>query len=112
MSISCSNCGFAFEKEDHTKPCPKCGSHNRNITLVEEIRSHELSKLGKKGPSSPKRRHKFDQEIVTGEKVGKDGKAVSIERIIDREQDVYRETVEDEHGQIKVKKHERLSEHR
>lgn len=39
------------------------------------------------------------------------GKLVSIERIIDRERDAYRETVKDEQGKISVEKHEKLSEH-
>ncbi|MGB8706970.1 MAG: hypothetical protein WCD72_03335 [Dehalococcoidia bacterium] len=112
MSVLCSDCGFDFENEDHTKACPKCGSRNRSITLTEEIKSHELLKLRKKGAASIKHKHRFDQEIVTGEKVGKDGKPVSIEQVVDREQDVYKETVKDEHGQIIVQKDEKLSEHR
>lgn len=39
------------------------------------------------------------------------GNLVSIERIIDREQDAYRETVKNEQGKISVEKHERLPEH-
>ena len=40
------------------------------------------------------------------------GKLVSIERIIDRERDEYRETVKDEQGQVIVQKDEKLSKHR
>lgn len=112
MSILCSSCGFAFENQDHTNPCPKCGSRNRSITLTEEIKFHELLKLRKKGAAARKHKHRFDQEIVSGEKVGKDGKPVSIEQVVDREQDVYKKTIKDEHGQIIVQKDEKLSEHR
>ena len=111
MSVSCLNCGFTFENEDHNKPCPKCGSRNRGVTLTAEIKPHGLLKLGKKGAMSKKHKHKFDTEIVTGKKIGKDGKLVSIERVIEREQDVYKETVKDEQGQIEVEKREKLSEH-
>jgi len=111
VSISCLNCGFAFENKDHDGPCPKCGSRNRSVTLTGEIKPHGLLKLGKKGAKSKKHKRKFDEELVTGEKVGEDGKLVSIERIIDREQDVYMETVKDEEGQVIVRKNERLSEH-
>jgi len=40
------------------------------------------------------------------------GKLVSIERIIDRERDAYRETVKDEHEQVIAQKDEKLSKHR
>jgi len=111
MSVSCLDCGFAFEEEDYNKPCPKCGSRNRSITVTDQIKFHEVLKLGKKGATSRKHKHKFDEEITAGEKVGKDGKLVSIERVIDRERDVYRETVKDEQGKISVEKREKLSEH-
>jgi len=39
------------------------------------------------------------------------GKLVSIERIIDRERDAYRETAKDEQGKISAEKREKLSEH-
>jgi len=112
MPIQCLECGFIFENEDRGKPCPKCGSHNRSVTVNEEGTFHELLELRKKGVSSSKRKHKFDQEIKTGEKIGKDGKLISLERVIDRERDVYKETVKDEQAQIIVKKQEKLSEHR
>lgn len=112
MSVSCLDCGFTLEREDHNRPCPKCGSHNRSITLTTEIKPHALLKLGKKGAKSKKHKHKFDQEIMAGNRIGKDGKLVSIEQVIDREQDVYRKTIKNEHGQTIVQKYEKLSEHR
>jgi len=112
MSVSCLNCGFLFENEDHNRPCPKCSSRNRSVTLTGEIKPHGLLKLGKKGAKSKRHKHRFDQEIVTGEKTGRNGKLVNIERIVDREQDLYKETVKDGHGQVIVQKDEKLSEHR
>jgi len=112
MPISCLECGFVFENEDHGKPCPKCGSHNRSITVTDEIKGHEGLKLGKKGSAPRKHKHRFDQEILSGEKVGKDGKPVTVEQVIDRERNVYKKTITDEHGHVIVQKDEKLSEHR
>jgi len=70
-----------------------------------------MLKLRKKGDTSRKHKHKPYEERTVGEKVGKDGKPVSIERIIDRERDVYTEIVKDEQGKAIVEKHEKLSEH-
>ena len=89
MSVSCSNCGFAFENENHGRPCPKCGSHNRSITATEEIKSHELLKLRKKGAASTRHQHGCDQERISGERVGKNGQLVTIEQVVDQEQNVY-----------------------
>jgi predicted nucleic acid-binding Zn-ribbon protein len=116
MSVSCLNCGFLFENEDHNRPCPKCGSRNRSVTLTGEIKFHSRLKLRKKGLDSKKHKHRFDQEIISGERIGKDGKLVTIERFVDpehaSEQGSYKETVKDEHGQVIVQKDEKLSEHR
>lgn len=111
MSVSCLDCGFVFGNEDHNDPCPKCGSRNRSITLTEKITFHEVLKVGKKGAKSRKHKHKFDQEIIAGNRIGKDGKPVNIEQVIDREHDLYKKTIKDEHGQIIVQKDEKLSEH-
>jgi CRISPR/Cas system-associated protein Cas5 (RAMP superfamily) len=112
MSISCLDCGFVFQKEDHNDPCLKCGSRNRSITLTGEIKPHGSLKAGKKGTASRKHKHRFDQEVTSGKRIGKDGKLVSIEQVIDREQDTYKKTIRDEHGQIIVQKDEKLSKHR
>lgn len=116
MPVSCLDCGFVFENEKRVESCPQCGSQNRSITVTEKIRSHELLKLHKKGLDSKKHKHRFDQEIMSGERIGKDGKLVTIERFVDPEhaskQGSYKETVKDEHGQIIVRKAGKLSEHR
>jgi predicted nucleic acid-binding Zn-ribbon protein len=116
MSVSCLDCGFVFRKLENYNPCPKCGSQNRHITASDEGKSHELLKLGKKGLNSKKHKHKFDQEITSGERIGKDGKLLTIEQFVDREHasdpDSYKKTVKDGHGQVVVLKNEKLSEHR
>jgi predicted nucleic acid-binding Zn-ribbon protein len=111
MSISCLDCGFVFADEAHNEACPRCGSRNRGVTLTAEIKPQGLLKLGKRGAMPKKHKHKFDKEVVTGKKIGKDGRLVSIERVIDREQDAYKETVSDEQGQTEIEKNEKLSEH-
>jgi predicted nucleic acid-binding Zn-ribbon protein len=112
MTISCLDCGFVFNDNDHNNPCPKCGSHNRSLKLTDKITSYELLKLGKKGTNSRKHKHMFDQDILAGDRVGRDGKLISIKQIIDREHDTYKKVIKDEHGQIIIQKEEKLSEHR
>ena len=113
MSVKCANCGFTFKNNEEVgQPCPKCGSHDRSLHLHNEVKAHVLLKLKKKGATSKHKKGRPDYELEEGKKTGKDGKLVSIERIIDRDSDRYQEIVKDENGKIIVDKDEKLSEHR
>ena len=66
----------------------------------------------KGGATSGKHKHRFDQEVTSGKRIRKDGRLVNIEQVIDREQNIYKKTIMDEHGEVIVQKDEKLSEHR
>jgi len=72
---------------------------------------YELFKVKKKGANS-KHKHGFNSELEKVEKIGKNGKLVSIERIIDRDRNRYKEIIKDKDGKIIINKDEKLSEHR
>ncbi len=120
ISVQCSNCGFVFQNEDPKKPsserklCPKCGSQNRTVHLVfkETLELVERMKLKARKPTSTHKKRRPDYELEKGKKIGKDGNLVSIERIIDRDSNYYKETVKDKDDKVIVNKEEKLSEHR
>ena len=119
ISVECSNCGFVFQNDElnepieKRKPCPKCGSQKRTVHLVfkESLGLLERMKLKARKPTSMHKKHRPDYELEQGRKIGKNGKLVSIERIIDRDSDHYKEIVKDKDGKVIVDKDEKLSEH-
>ena len=71
-----------------------------------------LMKLKAYKPSSKHKKKRAANEIEKGGRIGRDGKLVSIERVIDRDSNRYKETIKAENGQTMVNKDEKLSEHR
>jgi len=113
MPAQCANCGFIFESTDEVgQPCPRCGSLDRRIHSHQDAKAHGFLKLKKKGASSKHKKARADYELQQGERIGKDGKLVSIERVIDRDSEHYTEVVKDKDGNVIANKDERLSEHK
>jgi len=112
MAAQCANCGFIFESSEEVgQPCPKCGLLDRNIGVDDEGSAHEKLKEGRRDPAK-KHGHGNYYTLEKGERIGKDGKLVSIERVIDRDSDHYTEVIKDKDGTVIVNKDERLSEHK
>lgn len=120
ISIKCSNCGFVFQNEqlnepiEKRKPCPECGSQSRTVHLVIKAEAKPLArmKLAARKPTSTHKKRRPNYESDSGKKIGKNGKLVSIERIIDRDSNYYKEVIKDKDGKVIVDKDEKLSEHR
>ncbi|GAH73430.1 unnamed protein product [marine sediment metagenome] len=72
----------------------------------------ESVKLKAKKPSSTHKKHRSNYVLEQGKKIGKDGKLVSLERIIDRDSNHYKEIVKDKDGKVIVNKDEKLSKHK
>ncbi len=115
-TVKCQDCGEVLNEPtdtpvDERNPCPKCGSKARHVEIVvsETVEVHE--KLGIKA------RHgttdKPFLESISGDDLHrKSGKWVSLERVIDRENDRYKETVTDPAtGEIIHQCQESLSQH-
>ena len=117
VPVECTNCGFTFLNEVPTKStsCPKCGS--RAIKFHQnvgggQLKPRGLMKLKAYKPPSKHKKKRAAIEIEKGGRIGRDGKAVSIERVIDRDSNRYKETIKAENDQTMVNKDEKLSEHR
>lgn len=115
-SLYCQNCGnkifesAGLASEDRS-PCPFCGSKNRsfNITISDTITIHEM--LGTKAKRPGDKRPFIEQKA--GEDFHRDSQGWrKLERIIDRDNDSYKETITDpKTGEIFHAKDEPLSEH-
>lgn len=114
--IACTDCGTPMNESPslptgQRKPCPDCGSMARTI----EVSVHETvtvrERLGLKA------RHgvggkPYAESVCGADLHRKSGKWMHLERVIDREKDVYKEVVKDpETGAVVHECEEPLSKH-
>ncbi|MCX5886141.1 MAG: hypothetical protein NT096_09570 [Proteobacteria bacterium] len=112
----CKTCGcqFQFDVSKGINLCPQCGSNElvRKVFLQEKIAAHETlkGKIKDKKFSSKKNPRK---EFITGAELRKaDGKWMQKERLIDKDNNLYKETVIDpETGKIIHQCKESLDNH-
>ena len=115
-TVKCQDCGEVLNETPATQadergPCPACGSKARHFEVVisETVEVHE--KLGLKARHG--KSGKPFLESVSGDDLHrKSGKWMSLERVIDRENDKYKEIVTDpKTGEIIHHCEEPLSQH-
>lgn len=117
MKTSCGECGAELQESPslstkERRPCPNCGSMTRaiQVSISENIAIRE--KLGVKG------KHKDAKKpfivTVSGDDLHrKTGNWMKLDRVIDRENNLYKEEVKDpETGHIVHRCEEPLTEHR
>ncbi len=117
VSVFCGSCGQSLNEDpgqpsENQRPCPHCGSSQRtiNVSVQEKITVKEKFRLkdkqeGKKKPSLDQT-HGDDLQHQTG-------KWMKLSRVIDRDNDLYHETVTNpETGEVVHECKEPLSEHR
>ncbi|MEH0724848.1 hypothetical protein [Vibrio alginolyticus] len=121
MSVSCNNCGFGLPAErasdpvDH--PCPECGSKviNIGVSIEEEVglSIHDNVRARVKDDSYPSK-DKVRLDVFQGaDERKRDGKMMEKTRIIDKDNDHYKEVVTDPETDTVVHQcEEPLSAHR
>jgi|GEM_PF-3078400 len=78
--------------------------------IPDQGKAHELAGIKKKGQKRFSKKYKFYSEVIFGEKFGKDGNLVFINRITDRANDFYKEVVQQGENILRDVE-EKLSEH-
>jgi len=73
--------------------CFSCGHKLFQITITDTIKSYEMLGIRKRGQEKFSKNHKFEYEVLTGERVGHNGKPVFIHQIIDRVKNYYKKFV-------------------
>lgn len=116
--ITCRNCGKKLNSSynsDHNTPCPKCGSTKQDITLTtsDSVELHDCIKGKVKDQRYPSKK-KVRQIFFQGDDQRKsDGKWMTKERSIDRDNNKYKEVVTDpETGKVVHHCEEFLSKHK
>jgi hypothetical protein len=113
--VQCGSCGTELGEDTASTepmPCPNCGSTTRHthVTVADTTSLHEKMRLKvkKKGVRKPTR------EVIAGDDFTRStGQWNLLERVIDRENDSYREKVMDpKSGQVIHEVDEPLSVHR
>lgn len=115
--VKCGNCGEALDEDDSLSssermPCPKCGDLRRNYFVHIEEKAIARDGLGIKARHHNRRKPYY--ESYGGPAMSRAlGKHVHKQRVIDRENDEYREHIEDyESGEAIHHCEEPLSAHR
>ncbi len=114
--VACGSCGVPIDESadvpiEDRMPCPQCGSTAREFSVRLKVEAKAQVGLGfkQKRPGS----NKPIAEGFTGRELRKSvGDFVDKERLIDRENDRYREKVVTDSGEVIRDVDEPLSEHR
>ncbi len=114
--VACGSCGVPIDESadvpiEDRMPCPQCGSKAREFSVRLKVEAKAQIGLGfkHKRPGSKKP----IAEGFTGRELRKSvGDFVDKERLIDRENDRYREKVVTDSGEVIRDVDEPLSEHR
>jgi hypothetical protein len=88
-----------------------CGHKLFQVHIKETIKVYEMLGIKKKGQERFSKKHEFEYEVLTGEKVGRDGKSVFIHQIIDRAKNYYKKFVKQGNKVIKDLE-QKLTEHK
>jgi len=78
-----------------------CGHRLFQVYIKDTVRAHVMLGIKKKSKERFSKKHKFDYEVLQGEKVGRNGKPVVIHQIIDRVKNYYKKFVKQENRVIK-----------
>ena len=121
IKVVCTDCSAELpsawaHQSAPENPCPKCGSVKRSIdiNIVEDagLEFHDGMRLKSRDVTLPSKKNpKVD--IFSGADLRKsDNTWMSKERVIDKDRDLYRETVIDpKTGEVIRQTYERLSDH-
>jgi hypothetical protein len=108
--ITCTDCGNSIETIDTT--CT-CGSVKKTIHLA----FHELNKgikdqlVGKVKKDSLPSKKKIRQHFISGSEQSANGEWVEKERLIDKDNNFYKEHITDETGKVIIDIEEPLDKH-
>ena len=96
----CGNCGEILNEsfgDGDRVPCERCGSMSRSVTVsvTQEIQFREQVNVKATIPSFPGKGHLRIEQLVGDDLHKKSGKWYKKVRIIDRENNLYLETVTD-----------------
>jgi len=70
-----------------------CGHRLFQVHIKETIKAHVMLGIKKKGLERFSEKHEFEEEVLSGERIGRDGKPVFINQIIDRGKNYYKKFV-------------------
>ena len=97
--VVCGKCKCELAEEPNTEasqrvPCPKCGSTSRSFEVTAHATLTIKEKMGMQG-RHPGKGRPFIEQVAGDDLHQKSGKWMKLSRVIDRENDSYKETVTD-----------------
>lgn len=70
-----------------------CGHRLFQVTIEEKVKAYEMLGIKKRRQERFSKNHKFEYEALMGERVGRNGKSVFINQVIDRVKNYYKKFV-------------------
>lgn len=114
--ITCRECGAKIDdNSDPRKPCPECGSTQRvlHVEFTDKVKMYDSLSSIHRNPKKTGRSKTLAEDFNGYEFSRSHQKMVAKQRLIDRENNTYSETVTDiEAGEVIHQCKEPLSQHR
>jgi len=88
-----------------------CGHRLFKVYINSTVKACVMLGIKKRSKERFSKKHKFDYEVLQGERVGRDGKPVLIHQIIDRAKNYYKKFVKQGNKVIKDLE-QKLTEHK
>lgn len=100
-----------IDKFGHIVNYFSCGHKLFQVYIKDTAKPYIMLGIKKRGPKIFSKKHKFEEEVLTGERIGRDGKPVFINQIIDRVKNHYKKFTRQENKVIKDIE-EKLTDHK
>ena len=118
QTVKCKDCGRILDEPSNTQidesaPCPSGGSKPRHFEIGISVTVEAHAKLGIKARRGGKSGRPFLESVSGDDLYRKTGRWMSLERVVDRENNKYKEVVSDpETGEVVHHCEEPLSQHK
>jgi hypothetical protein len=110
-SIRCS-CGFEFRSDSEQAQCPNCSATISQVALGETIMAYDGNKALGMHPGQSRSKAFIRSQSIPTPQASRGGAMARVDRVFDRDNNVYKEEVVDcETGEVIHKAEGKLSDH-
>lgn len=81
------------EEDNKTTYNLSCGHRFITLELFDQIKAYDMLGIKKKGKEDFSKDHKWEKEIIIGERIGRDGMPAYVHQVVDRANNYYKKFV-------------------
>ena len=93
-SIRCT-CGFEFRSDDEQTQCPNCNATIYQDTIINSVKAYDGNKARGMHLGQSRSKAFIRSELIPTPQASRGGAMARVDRVWDRDNDVYKETVID-----------------